>query len=144
MRKLVLLVCISLLACKKDASENITAYNWVLETAVISPAKTYNGKQETNYMLMDPSTCLQNSFTITFSADGTYGYSSTGPLCDLIANDKSLKWTKEEDKITLSNNNAAIIANIIQKDKLVYENNFTDNNLGVNYKVIYTFKAKSK
>jgi len=95
-------------------------------------------------MLMDPSTCLQHNFTVTFSADGTYGYSSTGPLCDLIGNDKSLKWTKEGDKITLSNNNAAIIANIIQKDKLVYENNFTDNNLGVNYKVVYTYKAKSK
>jgi len=144
MRKLVLLVFICLSACKKDASQNITAYNWVLETAVISPAKTYNGKQETNYMLMDPSTCLQHNFKITFSVDGTYGYSSTGPLCDLLGNDKLLKWTQEGDKIVLSNHNATIVANIIQKDKLVYENNFTENNSGVNYKVIYTYKAKSK
>jgi len=46
MRKLVLLCCICLSACKKDASENITGYNWVLQTAVISPAKTYYVNQK--------------------------------------------------------------------------------------------------
>lgn len=145
MRKLALILCLfCLLSCKKDASEDVTAYNWVLVKATVNPGKMYKGKIETDYMLMDPSTCLANNFTINFSKDGTYAYSSSGPLCDMAQNTSSLVWTQNGKDINLSNTGGTINARIEDKNKLVYANTFSDSNVGQYYTVEYVFSAKAK
>ncbi|RZK52546.1 MAG: hypothetical protein EOO91_19140, partial [Pedobacter sp.] len=62
---LVLALFLVALGCKKQtASEDITAYKWVLKTAVISPAITVNGKTTTDYKnSLGEHSCLANNYT---------------------------------------------------------------------------------
>jgi hypothetical protein len=143
MKKLLFVVFIAIfLSCKKDPSKNITAYNWVLTSATISPTKMYKGKSETNYMLMDPSTCLSNNFTIAFAAEGTYGYASSGPLCDIIADNKSMKWTQNADEVSLLHAGETITAKIVAKNTLTYSIRFIEDQ--ISYTVVYKYTAKLK
>lgn len=146
MKKLILTICVCALffACKKDQVDDITAYNWVLTKATINPAKMYNGKMETDLMKMDPSTCLNNNYTINFGADGVYSFSSSGPLCDMFAGDKSQKWSKEGDNVTLTNafNNTTVAK--LTSNMLTYTITFNDGNAGTNYTSTYIYTAKSK
>lgn len=144
--KIVLLfACATLFfGCKKDTVKDVTAYNWVLQTATRTPGKMFNGKIQTDYLETDPSTCLKNNFSIVFSTNGSHSYTSSGPLCDMTANDGSLKWVQNEADVTLSNtndNNAKIKARL-SGDWLSYTTTLNDN--GTNYTIDWKFKAKSK
>eukprot|EP00388_Colpodella_angusta_P010612 GDKJ01027556.1.p1 GENE.GDKJ01027556.1~~GDKJ01027556.1.p1 ORF type:complete len:148 (+),score=7.02 GDKJ01027556.1:206-649(+) len=147
MKKLVLLlIVLSFLACKKDKVEDLTKYNWILKSAIVTPGKLYDGKLETDYIKTDPSTCLHNSFAINFEKNGTYSYSSNGPLCDLPANDGTLKWEKNGNNVSLINtrsNNITINANL-ESTKLTYTTTFNDSNVGTNYTIVWTFIGQPK
>ncbi|PWS32449.1 hypothetical protein [Pedobacter paludis] len=144
MKKILLIVTICLaFACKKKTvSEvvDITTYNWPLASATITPAKVVDGKSETNLMLISGSSaCLNNNFTLVFSKDGSYAFTSTGPLCDMISF-KNAKWTKTGNEIKLDDGFGHISiynlsGNIITNNYVYTENNIT-------YTVSYTYTAK--
>jgi hypothetical protein len=145
MKKLILFICVcALFSCKKENVDDITKFNWVLKTATRTPGKMYNGKLETDYIESDPSTCLKNNYTIVFSNSGTYSYASNGPLCDLVANDNSLKWTQNGNQITLINtrNNNSTTDAKLEGTQLTYTTTHNDN--GTNYTIVWKFIAKSK
>lgn len=109
MKKLLLIICVCIVfSCKKDnASENITAYNWVLKAQIISPAITIDGKTSTDYLsLQNPEGCTKN-FAYAFLETGIFTFGSNGALCDMIANTNSQKWKLEEDQITLDYGNGS-------------------------------------
>jgi len=142
---LVLALVFLSLGCKKEnAADNITAYNWVLETAVINPAITIGSKTGTDYKnLQGEGSCLASNYTMIFLSTGIFQISSNGALCDMVANTKDQKWAKEKNKITLTGNNYLNYNPlIVDGNTMVQTNTFTQNN--VNYTVVYTYKAKIK
>ncbi|QIL39915.1 hypothetical protein G7074_11950 [Pedobacter sp. HDW13] len=143
---LILTLCMALGCKKKNDAENtteITKYNWALESATVSPAMQIEGKAVTNFMTMSgPSGCLNNNYTLSFSENGTFAITSTGPLCDMISY-QNAKWSKKGSEITLNDgfsSNARVVKiegkNIT--DKYVFEQN------GTTFTVTYIFTAKSK
>ena len=145
MKKLILFILLcSFFACKKDPAQDITKYSWVLEKAVVSPAITVNGKATTDYKnAYGSESCLASNYTYTFLNTGIFQVSSTGALCDMVANNETQKWVKNGDEIRLSGSNSYGIQLFIVTDNFM-KNTSTFTNNGVNYTVDYTYKAKSK
>ena len=133
-----------LLSCKKDASENITAYNWVLKTQVVSPAITINGKPSTDYLsLQNPEGCSRN-FTYSFLESGIFAVGSNGALCDMVANSNSQKWKREGDQLILEYNNVVSPSSPlkINSNSLTQKATITVN--GANYFLTSTYTAQKK
>lgn len=131
-------------SCKKEnASENITGYHWVLKAQVASPAVTLNGKTSTDYLsLQNPEGCTKN-FAFTFFANGVFGVSSNGALCDMVANSDRQKWTREGDQITLDYGGGASPATLtIKGNIMVRTDNITMN--GTTHTIVSTYKAEKK
>ena len=108
MKKLILfLAIVSAIACKKDsADEDVTKYNWVLNTATVSPAITINGKTSTDYKnILGEHSCYASNYTINFLENGLFTISSTGALCDMIPNSDQFKWTRDGNELTLNYGN---------------------------------------
>lgn len=148
MKRLFLFLCICFsIACKKDSSfqnnKDITSVKWVLESAVLSAPLPYNNSTTTDYIaIQGPSSCLANNYTLTFSEDGTYQFSSTGALCDMVGSNKNQKWTRKDSTITLNGSSNYEQQIIIKDNSLTYR---IANTPGVVYwNVLYTFKAKLK
>lgn len=144
MKKLFLIICVCIVfSCKKDnASENITAYNWVLKAQIISPAITIDGKTSTDYLsLQNPEGCTKN-FAYTFLETGIFTFGSNGALCDMIANTNSQKWKLEEDQITLDygNGSSATPPLKVNENTLTQTSTITVN--GTNYSLTSTYVAQ--
>lgn len=138
---LILLICTAF-ACKKSEVDgsDITRYSWPLVSATVNPAMVVNGKAETNFKTMaGPSGCLNNNYTLSFSKDGSYAFTSNGPLCDMISYQNST-WTKSGNEITLSDGlghdtKVTLNGNSITQ-KYVFEQN------GTTHTVTYLYTAK--
>lgn len=144
MKRLILFICIcTLFSCKKkNASENITGYNWVLKAQVISPAITIDGKTSTDYLrLQNPEGCTKN-FTYTFYDTGIFDVSSNGALCDMVANSNSQKWKLEGDQIIIDYTNViSQSASLkIRGNTLTQTSNLKINE--INYSLTSTYEAK--
>lgn len=129
-------------SCKKDnASENITAYHWVLKTQVASSAVTLNGKTSTDYLsLQNPEGCSRN-FAFTFYDTGIFAVSSNGSLCDMVANSDRQKWTREDDQITLDYGYGPSPAKLtIRGNTMTQTGNLTMN--GSTHTIVSTYKAE--
>lgn len=146
MKKLLLILSLCLaLGCKKkndDANVDITKYTWPLESAIVNPAIQVNGVTVTNFKTAeDNSSCINSNYTLRFSANGSYAFTSTGALCDMISFEKA-KWTKSGNEITLNSgygNDQIVILNgktITQKQTFERD--------GKTHTVTYLFVAKSK
>ncbi|WP_431292997.1 hypothetical protein [Pedobacter sp. P26] len=146
MKKLLFIFTLCLaFACKKKENVNIddiTRYNWPLQSATVNPALTVNGKPSSNFMtLSGPDACLSNNYALNFSPGGSYAFTSTGSLCDMISF-QNAKWTKNGNEITLNTgfgNSETVNLNgnyITQK--------YTFDKEGKPYTVTYIFAAKSK
>lgn len=147
------LTCFALLlvlfgfGCKKDASEDITSYNWVLKTQVVAPAITVNGKTTTDYLsLQNPSGCTKN-FTFTFFKTGIFAVSSNGALCDMLANNDAQKWKLEGSEVILDYGNigpsgSAIVKLNIDKNRLTRTSILTAD--GKDYSLTTTYIAQKK
>lgn len=144
MKKLMLLAffCIAL-SCKKKTEDvvNITAYTWSLTSATSNPGRLVNGKSETNLLNINDGGCINKYYTLSFSTNGTYAYSSSGPLCDMFISDKA-RWTKNGNEITLINGYA--ISEIVTLSGNTITSNHTYESNGINYTVTYVFTAKKK
>lgn len=144
MKKLILFVCIcTLFSCKKEKVEDITKYNWVLKTQVVTPAITINGKTSTNYLsLQNPEGCSKN-FTISFNESGIFSVGSNGALCDMVANSNAQKWKKAGDQITLDYGNGPGEPLTLKENTLIRISSITNN--GETYSLTTTYLAiKSK
>ena len=129
-------------SCKKEkASENITAYHWVLKAQVASPAVTIDGKTSTDYLsLQNPEGCSKN-FGFTFYANGTFAKGSNGALCDMIANSDRQKWTREGDQITLDyGNGPSTLKLTIKGNTLIGTSSITMN--GSTHTIVSTYRAE--
>ncbi|TCD12867.1 hypothetical protein EZ449_02145 [Pedobacter frigidisoli] len=144
MKKLILILAICVaFGCKKKnetVEDDITKYSWPLTSATISPALVVNGRAETNFKIMSgPSGCLNNNYTLSFSNDGSFAFTSNGPLCDMISY-QNAKWSKKGNEITLNDgqpHNVILSGNIIT-DK------YSFNQDNINYTVTYIYTARSK
>jgi hypothetical protein len=104
--KLILFISFAVMAfgCKKDKTEDLTAYRWVLSAQTVNPEMTIGNKTSKNYLSMqNPEGCTKN-FTYRFSTNGTYSASSNGALCDMLANSDKQVWSKEGNVLTLALN----------------------------------------
>ncbi|MDQ7948059.1 MAG: hypothetical protein REI78_06865 [Pedobacter sp.] len=140
----ILIICLGIFlitSCKKDASDNLTKYNWVLESEVVSPAMTINGTTSTDYMLLrGPESCAKN-YTIAFAKNGSFTVSSTGSLCDMKANTADQQWTRGGDQLSL-NFGKSVTSMTILEDALVSKMTIVFN--GTPFVVTSTYRAKSK
>ncbi len=143
MRNMLLAICCILcFSCKKDPSEDITNYNWVLESEIVTPAITVNGVTSTNYMLLrDKESCAKN-YTISFTKNGIFSVSSNGALCDMKSNDELQKWLRGGDKLSLNFGNDSVTSLTIRGDSLVGGMTLVIN--GKSYQVVSTYRAKTK
>lgn len=144
MKKLLLIICVCIVfSCKKDnASENITAYNWVLKAQIISPAITIDGKTSTDYLsLQNPEGCTKN-FAYTFLETGIFTFGSNGALCDMIANTNSQKWKLEEDQITLDYGNGSSATPPLKVNENTLTQTSTITVSGTNYLLTSTYVAQ--
>lgn len=141
---LLLMVCLGL-ACKKktvDAENDVTKYSWPLQSATVSPALLINGQLETDFKTKSASqACLNHNYTLEFSKNGNFAFSSNGPLCDMISY-LNATWIKTGDEITLNYGTGTarkvqVSGNIIT-DKYTFEQNNTT------YTVTYIYTAKPK
>ncbi|PWS27771.1 hypothetical protein DHW03_09340 [Pedobacter yonginense] len=143
MKKLLLIAAICLaIACKKKTvdADDVTMYKWPLTSATITPAKVVDGKAETNFMLISgPSACLNNNFTLVFSKDGSYAFTSTGPLCDMITY-KNAKWTRSGNEFKLEDGFGN--ASYLNLNGNTMTNNYTFTENSVTYTVKYIYTAK--
>lgn len=137
----VALILLSFSCKKDDASENITAYHWVLKAQVASPAITIDGKTSTDYLsLQNPDGCSRN-FAFTFYETGVFGVSSNGALCDMVANSDRQKWTREGDQITLDYGGGPSQAKLtIKGNTLIGTSNITMN--GSTHTIVSTYRAE--
>ena len=148
------LICFALLitffgfGCKKDiAIDDVTSYNWVLKTQVISPAITVNGKTSTNNVsLQNPEGCTKN-FTYTFHETGLYTVSSNGALCDMFNNHDAQIWKLEGNQLILEHGNAvtygsSIIQLSMNKNMLIHTTSLTSG--GINHTITSTYIAQKK
>lgn len=139
---LVILVLFTAFGCKKKSinPEDITQYSWPLSSATISPAMVVNGKPETNFKTMaGPSACLNNNYILSFSKDGSYAFSSNGPLCDMISY-KNAKYTRNGNEIILNDglNHSSIYT--LSGNSITNKYIFEQNN--VSYTVTYIYNPK--
>ncbi|MFA6275488.1 MAG: hypothetical protein WC622_01995 [Pedobacter sp.] len=144
MKKLILFVCMcALFSCKKENVDDITKFNWVLKTQIVTPAITIDGKTSTNYLsLQNPDGCSKN-FTISFHDNGVFTVGSNGALCDMVANSNAQKWTKEGDQITLDYGNGPSAPLTLKDNTLITTSTFPNN--GAIYSLTTTYVAiKSK
>lgn len=144
MKNILLIICVfTLFSCKKDnASENITAYNWVLSAQIVSPAITIDGKTSTDYLsLQNPESCTKN-FTYNFLETGIFTFGSNGALCDMIANTNSQKWKLEGDQIILDYGNAINTTSSLKVNENTLTQSSTITVNGVNYSLTSTYKAQ--
>lgn len=144
MKKVLLIAAICLaFACKKKTilnADDITAYKWPLASATITPAKVVDGKSETNFMLMSgSSSCLNNNYTLSFSKDESYAFSSNGPLCDMISF-KNAKWTKNGNEIKLDDGFGHTSIYNLSGSTITNNHVYTENN--ITYTINYTYTAK--
>lgn len=146
MKKLALISLLFIaFGCKKknQTIEDITTYNWVLTSATINPAKVFDGKAQTNYMLYSPSSpCLNHNYTLIFHTNGIYGVGSNGPLCDMLASTDKFKYTKKGDEIILSNEFVSDQVLKLNGNKITTEQTTEEN--GKRYTITYTYTAKKK
>jgi hypothetical protein len=141
---LILTVCLAFGCKKKDSEANveITNYNWILQSAVVSPALQIDGKAETNFMTMaGPSGCLNSNYTLNFANNGAFAITSTGPLCDMISF-QNAKWTKTGSEIKMDDGFGHISIYTLDGQKITNKYVFDQNN--TTYTVTYVFTAKSK
>ncbi|MNI53409.1 hypothetical protein D3C73_1082360 [compost metagenome] len=109
---------------------------------MVNPAIQINGSTVTNFKTdKDDSSCLNSNYTLRFSANGSYAFTSTGALCDMISFHKA-KWTKNGNEITLNtgfgNDETVILNGKTITQKQTFERD------GKTYTVTYLFVAKSK
>lgn len=143
MRKigLLLLICTGL-ACKKNSSDDLTKYNWVISSAVVTPAMTINGKTSTNFLeIANSSTCL-TGLTYVFQTNGIFVTGSNGPLCDRVPDGPNQKWTREGNMVKLSYGGSDIREGALSGNKLIIVDKNIQNN--TEYTIAYTFIAKEK
>lgn len=140
-RFLIVALILLSLSCKKDnASEDITAYNWMLKTQVVSPAIKINGKTSTDYLsLQNPEGCTKN-FTYGFMESGVFTVSSNGALCDMVANSDQQKWEKNGDQLKLDFGSGMIRTLTVQKNSMIQTANITVD--GANYTLTSTYTAQ--
>lgn len=132
------------LGCKKKTEnlEDITQYSWSLTSATISPAMIIDGKPETNFKTMSgPSACLNNNYTLSFSKDDTYNFSSNGPLCDMISY-QNAKYSRNGNEITLNDGAAHPSVYTLSGNSITNKYTFEQNN--VSYTITYVYNPKSK
>lgn len=133
--------------CKKDiAIDDVTSYNWVLKTQIVSPAITVDGKTSTNYLsLQNPEGCTKN-FTYTFHETGFYTVNSNGALCDMFNNHDAQKWKLEGNQLILQSGyvtfESSIIKLTINKSTLVNTSTLTLG--GINHTITSTYIAQKK
>ena len=147
MNKLMVFVCISfILSCKKSPmidSTDIIGQKWVLETAILDrPLPLSSGVLTSDYIAINGiQSCLANNYTLVFSPDGSYKYSSTGPLCDMYDGTINKTWVREnENTIILNKNSEKPVTITLKGNTLTYT---IPNTPGVVYwAVTYTFKSK--
>lgn len=146
MKKLLLILTLCLaLGCKKKNDEaivDITKYNWPLGSAMVNPALQVNGITVTNFKTdKDDSSCLNSNYTLRFSSNGSYAFTSTGALCDMISYHKA-KWTKNGNEITLNTGYSNDEIVILNRNTITQKQTFEKD--GTTYTVTYLFVAKSK
>lgn len=134
--------------CKKDMFDDVTSYNWVLKTQIVSPAITINGKTSTNYLsLQNPEGCTKD-FTYTFHETGLYTVSSNGALCDMFNNHDAQKWKLEGNQLILQHGNivtfdgSSMINLTINKNTLV--STYTLTSGGISHTITSTYIAQKK
>lgn len=138
---LLLLICTSL-ACKKSGSDDITQYNWVISSAVVTPAMTIDGKTSTNFLeIANSSTCF-TGLTYVFQTNGVFVTGSNGPLCDRAPDGPNQKWTREGNIVKLNYGGTDTRQGALTGNKLIIVDKYTQNN--VEYTVAFTFIAKDK
>ncbi|MDQ8006529.1 MAG: hypothetical protein REI64_17130 [Pedobacter sp.] len=136
----VLLIALFGLGCKKGLSDDITQYNWVLESQMVTPAITLYGKTSTDYLaLQNPEGCTKNN-TLNFKKDGTYSISSNGSLCDMATNSSNQKWTRTDNELVLNYDAHLSEKFFIEKDKMTKTESIEIE--GKNYVFITVRKAK--
>lgn len=103
MKKFILVFAclVTMLSCKKEASDNITAYNWVLTSAKVNPAITIGNITSTDLNVVFKNGCYTN-LTYTFLKDGTFTAGSNGALCDMATSSSKQTWVKNGSIITFS------------------------------------------
>jgi hypothetical protein len=145
MKKLLLILTICLaFSCKKkdnDTNLDITRYTWPLQSATISPAKEINGKMVTDFIITSDNTSCLSNYTLNFSANGSFSFTSNGALCDMISYDKA-KWSRNGNEIKL-NNSYTPEETVILNGKTITQK-YTSKENGITYTITYTFTAKSK
>jgi hypothetical protein len=144
MKKLILVICFlaALTSCKKESVDDITKQDWVLETAVVTPALTVNGVTSTDYKnIFGSGSCLASNYTLIFHEDGSFGFGSNGALCDMLASSKLDTWTRDGSTITLKNRFGKETVLTLDNNILTYTEN-TGGPAVTGYTVFYTFKAK--
>ncbi|MES2446184.1 MAG: hypothetical protein V4546_03315 [Bacteroidota bacterium] len=137
------LILLSFSCKKREVSEDLTDYNWVLTSQVASPAVTRNGKTTTDYLsLENPLGCTSN-FKFTFYPSGLFEATSNGPLCDMWGNRAKYRWTREGDQIMLNYNNEFPVRSFIKKEDTMTETyNITLN--GSIHTIVSTYNAQKK
>ena len=139
---LILTICLAFSCKKKDTADEITKYNWPLQSATVSPALQVNGIAVTNFKtLYGNSSCLDSNYTLNFSADGSFAFTSTGALCDMISYHKA-RWTKNGNEIIL-NTGYGPEETVILNGKMITQK-YTFEKEGKTYTVTYIFTAKAK
>jgi len=141
---LLLMVCLGL-ACKKktvDAENDVTKYSWPLQSATVSPALLINGQLETDFKTKSASqACLNHNYTLEFSKNGNFAFSSNGPLCDMISY-QNATWIKTGNEITL--NYGAGTAHKVQVSGNIITDKYTFEQNNTTYTVTYIYTAKPK
>jgi hypothetical protein len=139
---IVALILLSFSCKKNNASEDITGYNWVLTAQVVSPAITIDGKTSTDYLsLQNPEGCTKN-FGYTFNDTGIFTVSSTGALCDMVANSDQQKWEKDGDQLKLDFGRGMVRTLTVQKNSMIQTATITVD--GANYMQTSTYSAQKK
>jgi hypothetical protein len=145
MKKLILLfICLSaFFSCKKDSNKELTSNQWVLETAVVTPALTVNNVTSTDYKnIFGSGSCLASNYTLVFNADGSYGFGSNGALCDMLASSKEDTWTQDGSTIVLKDRRGRETILTINNKAITYTETLSVGTPATSHTVLYTFKAK--
>ncbi len=143
MKKLILLICVAtgLLSCKKDAADDITKYDWVIESATVTPAVTINGKTSTDMISLSGSGSCYTNLTLSFLENGIFIVGSNGALCDMVPNNNNQKWAKDGDVIKLTTDYGT--RQLTLKGNMIIETGTYSDNSGT-HELVSIYKAKSK
>ena len=109
---------LAFLGCKKDLSEDITQYHWKLKSQTVTPAMTLNGKTSTNYLSLQNSDGCTKDNKLSLNTDGVFSISSTGALCDMVANNSTQKWVRTDNKLLLKYGTSFEEEFEIEKDRM--------------------------